>query len=561
VRDTGEPELQGRTGWLFLALSVSVAAALRIFWLTTHSQIVNSDGAEYARCAENLLRGVGFVGVWSRPEVIFPPLYPILIAIVNVLLHNSELAARIMSVVCGTLLPIPVFCLTRKLYGGHVALIAALLVSVHPIFLAISTTTFSESTYLILFVWALDWSFKALWGSDWKSGAIAGTFWGLAYLARPEAFVLEAVLVLALAGLGVVLRERRVGLWKAAAAAGIVFALLAAPYVFFLHAETGQFRLEGKSNYNYVVSRRLREGKGLTEAYYAIDNKLEVLGPGMDPVRFATYSPYPKHFGVVLRMALENAIVHVRDMDDVALTIHSYGSPLVLILGILGLFRNPWKRERLWKEIFCFATVGMLFVILLSVEWFMIRLALPLLIVLLIWAANGIDEAGKWAVGTWETLMSPIGRIPSVLRQGVGFVLIAGIFSVGLAGVIKENPFAEESNRNLPQKEAGIWLKAHIMKPGSPARPRIMSSLSIVSFYAGGDYLPLPHSDSTTAVRYCEAMAPDFVILDNDHRPYLHDWRLNGLPDSRAKLIYRIGTSPENEVDIYEWKDGPDARP
>jgi hypothetical protein len=48
-------------------------------------------------------------------------------------------------------------------------------------------------------------------------------------------------------------------------------------------------------------------------------------------------------------------------------------------------------------------------------------------------------------------------------------------------------------------------------------------------------------------------MAPDFVVLENSKRPYLHDWRMKGIPDHRAELIYRTGGAPENEVIVYAW--------
>jgi 4-amino-4-deoxy-L-arabinose transferase-like glycosyltransferase len=539
------------SSWFWLAVLFLVALVSRIGWLHFHQFVLNADGAEYARCAENLLRG-RFDGIWSRPEVIFPPLYPILIAAASFFTRDIEAAARTVSTLCGALLVIPVFYLVRRLYGQRVAVIATSIVALHPILLAISSSTFSESTYLFLLACSLYWTFECLWERRWWYGGVAGACWGLAYLVRPEAFLFDGALVFALVVAGAYFKTQRIAWWKSAALAALTFAVVAAPYVFFLHSKTGQFRLEGKSNYNYVLSRRLQEGKGLAETTYGIDNDLNMVGPGLDPVRYVTYSPYPRHLSDTLHMVMRNARVHITDLNEVLFSIHSYGSPVVVLLVSLGLFGEPWKRDRLWRELFCIGLAGMLFVVLLSVEWFMIRLALPLLLLLLIWAAKGIDQAASWATGSWQTLTAQPAP-PAAVAVAVRLLLVIGLLGVAGAGVLKEDPFAEENQKNLPQKEAGLWLKSRGPKPADGDRLRILSTVDIVPFYSGGVFLSLPHATSETALRYIAKQAPDLVVLDNDTRPYLRDWRSNGVPDPQAHLIYRTGHGA-SEVIVYQWQ-------
>jgi len=545
--------------WYVLGALLILALIVRVTWLKTHVLVFNPDGAEYARSAENLLRGAGFSGMWSRPEVIFPPLYPLLIAGASLLTGNSEVAARLVSVICGVLLVLPIFYLARKLYGPRTAILAAALVSIHPMLTSISVTGFSESTYLLFFAWGLYWSFESLWGRGWKAAATAGIFWGLAYLARPEAFLLCGALVAGLLAVEFFGKERGRSFWKQAFCAGIAFVMVATPYVIFLRAKTGHFRLEGKSNFNYVVSRRVEEGKDIAQAYYEIDCNLNIVGPGLDPVRFANYSPYPKNFRELMRVAVRNIPVHLRSIEDFLFSIYSFGSPLLLILVLIGLFGNAWTRDRFWKEIFCLAVAASLFAILFAVQWFEIRFALPMFLVLLLWSAKGMDALGEWAQQTWGNIRQATDRLTAGIANTMRVALILALSGLALAGTIKDPPFPEENESNLSQKEAGLWLRGHSPNQGEKGRVQILSSLGIVAFYAGGEYWPLPYAEGPTALRYLEKIAPDFVVLENSKRPYLRDWRMNGIPDRRAELIYRTGGAPENEVIVYAWHKIPVA--
>lgn len=539
--------------WYMLGALLILGLIVRVDWLKSHVLVFNPDGAEYARSAENLLRGAGFSGMWSRPEVIFPPLYPLLIAAASPLTGNSEVAARLVSVICGVLLVLPIFYLARRIYGPRTAILAATVVSIHPMLTSISVTGFSESTYLLFFAWGLYWSFESLWGRGWKAAAMAGLFWGLAYLARPEAFLLCGVLVAGLLAVELIGKERGKGLWKQAFCAVIAFVIVATPYVIFLRVKTGHFRLEGKSNFNYVVSRRVEEGKDIVQAYYEIDHDLNIVGPGMDPVRFANYSPYQKHFSELVRVAVRNIPVHLRSIQDFLFSIYSFGSPLLLILVLAGLFRDAWTRDRFWKEIFCLTAAASLFAILFAVQWFEIRFALPMFLVLLIWSAKGMDALSEWAQQTWGNIRPTTDGLSAGIANAIRVALIFALSGLALAGTIKDPPFPEENESNLPQKEAGLWLRGHSPNLGEKGRVQILSSLGIVAFYAGGEYWPLPYTDGPTALRYLESKAPDFVVLENSKRPYLHDWRMNGIPDYRAELIYRTGGAPEREVIVYAW--------
>jgi hypothetical protein len=81
----------------------------------------------------------------------------------------------------------------------------------------------------------------------------------------------------------------------------------------------------------------------------------------------------------------------------------------------------------------------------------------------------------------------------------------------------------------------------------------------LIPYYSGGVLMALPYADSELAVRYIQRQKPDFVVLathgTRDLMPYFEDWLTKGLPDRRAKLIYKVGNTPDERVVIYEWHD------
>src|ERR1700730_1645897 len=121
-------------GRLPLLLILLLAFTLRLLTARFLMGSIDSEGAEYARIAENLLNGNGYVGIaLPGAQLMFPPLFPLLIATVSLITHQSELAGRLVSVSMGTLLVLPVYFITLHLYERKVAYVAALLTACHPV--------------------------------------------------------------------------------------------------------------------------------------------------------------------------------------------------------------------------------------------------------------------------------------------------------------------------------------------------------------------------------------------------------------------------------------------
>src|SRR5262245_56809835 len=130
---------------LFAAFSV------RLLWLIAQTSNIGGEGAEYSRLAENLLKGNGYVGICDRgAQLFFPPLYPLLISGFSLATGNFELAGRVVSLIMGATLVLPIFFIAFYTYGRTVALISALLVASHLLLINLSASVYSEATYFTL---------------------------------------------------------------------------------------------------------------------------------------------------------------------------------------------------------------------------------------------------------------------------------------------------------------------------------------------------------------------------------------------------------------------------
>src|SRR6266849_1735885 len=242
--------------WLLLALMVVASLAVRLAaWSYWQTGAIESEGAEYARIAENLRNGVGYVGlVTPGAQLNFNPLFPLLIAGTSFVTHNYQLAGRLVALVMGALLPLPVFGIGSRLFNRRVGVIAALLTMLHPLLVYLSFTVLSEGPYTALLLLAIYLVIRALDISSTRLWVLVGGAFGLSYLLRAEASAVFAITVLfALTAT----EGNRTGRCKRSIAADAVFLALALPEVVLIYKATGKVRLEGKSTIFSYTGRRI----------------------------------------------------------------------------------------------------------------------------------------------------------------------------------------------------------------------------------------------------------------------------------------------------------------
>jgi len=262
-----------------LLVLAAVAMAVRIGWWMSTVSVIENEGAEYARLADNLFGDDHLFGVFGDYSV-HPPLYPATIRAASLLTGDTERAGRLVSLAAGTGLVLLLFLLTRQVFGQSAAWLAGLFAAVHPILVGMSVSVFSEMLAWCLLLLGAWLSLDAMRQAAWPRAALAGAVLGIGYWARPELLPF-AVLIGGACGLWLLVHRHR---WLPAIGLGLApvlaASLLAAPYIVYLSQYAGQFTWESKSAVNNILGKRMHDGMSYTEASHG----LGVVGDGLSAV-------------------------------------------------------------------------------------------------------------------------------------------------------------------------------------------------------------------------------------------------------------------------------------
>jgi 4-amino-4-deoxy-L-arabinose transferase-like glycosyltransferase len=514
---------------------------------------IDSEGAEYARIAENLLNGNGYVGIAiPGTELMFPPLFPFLIAAVSLLTHQAEIAGRLISVTMGTLIILPVFYIALHLYNRTVAYVAAVLVACHPLLVGFASTVFIETTYMTLVLSGAYWSLRCLSLQMARTFLLAGVFFGLAYLTRPEAALYPFLTIFLLVASSFVMNRqqtRQVALCSCVLLAA--FLILATPYIVWLSTETGQFRWEGKAPINLALSMPFITGINSNAAEYGISADLEESGFA-NRSNFSVITATQFRFRDIIRVVIFNGPRNFRRLMSEVSGGGFLGSPILFVLAILGLFKEPWSHKSIISQIYLLIVVlgvASLSLSLVPVCCLYSRYLLLFLPVMIIWAANGVVLLFQWAYATMRLAGS---GAPTARKAGmaVGLTSCAMLVMIAFYGIrhVPELTLFDYTSR--PVKQAGRWLDA--LAPGPKT---IMDASTVLAFHAGASFVGFPYTDASLALKYIEKKRVDFIVLREDSLPsatYSKDWLESGIPDRRAQLIYS-DKAQRGRILIYKW--------
>jgi 4-amino-4-deoxy-L-arabinose transferase-like glycosyltransferase len=535
----------------FLLILV-LAFAVRFYWVITQNGVIENEGGEYARLAENILAGKGYLSsLEEQPNLMYAPLYPILVSFVTYFARDSELAGRLVSVVSGALLTLPMYFIALRLYGRRTAHICAGLVALHPILVGFSAAVLTEAVYLTFMMAGVYWGLRCLeLESPWIC-ALAGTFFGLAYLTRPEAFALIVLTTVLIITLGLAGHK---GLKRIVTCSSLLiasFVVLAIPYIGFLGAHTGKFILEAKSKLNYTIGTRFNTGMPYNQAAWGIGEDLAEEGPLRESYRYATFTPYPTGPLDIARYLLTTSKRNKQGVYETLVCSYAFG-PILLGLGFLGWFGEGWSKHRLIDEMFIVAVLLFIVLLLLSAHLLQFRYFLPALPLLIIWASKGIEHLSEWAKSTASGLMGRVLPAEDKLVVGVQCLSCLVVVLVGLRGVGYVSELTQSSRQQYALKEAGLWLKQ-----GYSGSKRMMTANSIaIPYYSQGIMMALPYADSSLALKYIYKKNPNLVVLEGRTmrlRPYIRDWLERGIPDPSAHLIYSKGNSIEDKIAIFKF--------
>ena len=188
-----------------VALAVIAAAgfAVRVVYAFVVDPALGFDAIWYVLQAGTIAEGVGYVdpapfyeqGV-ETATANFPPLWPGLLALVNVIgIADTERAYQVVGAGLGAGTVVVTGLLGRRIAGEPVGLVAALLVALSPSLVAADGSLMAESLLVLLVGVALLLGDRILRGGGTGAWVALGLVLGLAVLSHSAALVLAPVLV------------------------------------------------------------------------------------------------------------------------------------------------------------------------------------------------------------------------------------------------------------------------------------------------------------------------------------------------------------------------------
>lgn len=476
--------------------------------LASLPRVLHGDEPSYLLIARSLAQGEGYL-LSGRPDLHYGPLFPWLLSLPLRLWNDPEWASATIYIVAGALFVIPFFLLARALYGSPPARLATLLVTIFPALTAapLVSVSMTEPIYLLFLFSGLALSWRVLSAGRDSQPPLAvyagiGIAFGLAYLTRPEAVAYIAIFL----GLCVLQRivrrdDRSLRQWRGPLLALVIFAALAAPYVAYLHGQTGRWMLSGKVQITFDIGTNVirNDARGYDLAIASLDATGEDL-IWFSAERFRTNIVRellpPSRFIYRLRRnwnLMSEAVFSAQTL-----------SPWLLALIALGLFGSPWSRRRLGVEFFLLAVLSPLATYLIfHVE---ARFLVALYPVAMLWVALGLERLSGWMQESLRLLQqrSTLSPGTSALARTLPLAFTVAVLLLATGGTLGQRVL-------LPwdRKEAGEWLRLH-----APPEAAVMSRSPEISLYADRPSLPSPNADWPQVLDYARRNGASYYVAD-----------------------------------------------
>lgn len=483
---------------IVIAIAMIVAGTLAATRIPKDPVITN-DGCSYAQTAQNLAEGKGYTYL-GKPNVLFPPAYPLMIAAVYAFDKDIESASMTASIISWMLLVIPVYLISLLLLKGNFAarilLMGALVLS--PEFNLTAGKVFSETTFIFLLYTAVFFFFWFFIKGDKPKiihAVIAGALFSFSYLARPEGFVimLFAAAYLLFFGSG----GFKTRLVQAAVLVAAFF-IISSPYILFLKKHTGSWQLSGRAGITMIGGEQLTHGKHILhyekELYGLTPDGKEVYMYAGKAVSMTSY--LLNNFKTIIPRFFKNFV-------DMALSfwkmLFPVGILLIILFFILPPLKEPSKKE----------TGYMLWMLLpvLSVLFFFVynRYLYAYLPIFYFLSVLGLLKTG-------EILKKKLR-----IKAGAVVAILASVIIIFHISVFE--PYVAASGNGKPRtgswnevKELSLWMKDNIPDIG---KQKVVSRKALVGFYSGAEFAPMPWvGNESELIAYMERIGAEYLVVD-----------------------------------------------
>jgi len=543
-----------------LALIILIVAglALRLFFLR-YRFAVAYDEVNYVKLGVS-----GYLNGFSDIlHTYWSPLLPACIAFFCNFFDDYELVARMVSVLAGVLLVVPVYFLGKTVYNQTVGLIAAAFVAIFPPLAFQSTLILTEALSMLFGGLAVLFGLLMLKRYSIVFALLAGMFAGLAYLSHPQGLGFIIVLAVWIPFATVIklflIRPLRMVYILAVLLIGSI--AVASPYLIYLKNTTGTWTFSAKGAANQQMETPLKEeGNSFrdldpTNTSVPIDqvfhqgNFLQATDGGKKPVR-------PVQFGSFVIKYIKNFADMLQSAIPTTLT------TIPMLLFAVGLLGAVWQPQQGKMVLYLVSFVAFFWLVLIPSFHIHLRYLSPVWPICAVWIAKGAQTIYGW-LSRYMPLLKFTSRRnvhPDLLAMMILLVTFLCLsFLPEFGRVISRKADSPDYYADaVEQKKAGLWLKANVKET-----PVIMSRNHVVDFYAGNyditQSITIPTSSLERVMAYAKHRGVRYLVLNERYvKDYLQLGFLLENPDianeHHLNLIYQDVDASGLKTVIYELR-------
>ncbi len=533
-----------RKEYLMLAGIFLIAIAVRLIKFGDPDLVM--DSVVFSRLGKNLIEfGRYSFGENYNMGVFFPPGYPVLIGITNLIFNDLFFSAKLVSFAasCGSIYLS--YLIGREMYDEKAGLFAALLFAIYPVVILLSVQAYSDSLFILFYLLSIYLFMLTLKEEKMGVFLMLGVSAAMTYYMRPEGVFVLVMPLLQLFGAfrGKVSFNRKYILNVSVVC--LVFFALISPYVMFLKGYTGKFNLSGKGNVSMILGKFGGDNKyhdivnapdNLYDrsAFILNEDKTQLTAWGTeinftmkdyvleDPVRFV--KKYQKNVLQQIQVLIKLLI------------------PIMLPLFFSFFYRDLFTDRR--KLIFLLFPC--MFFLIYPAFIIIEKQSVLMVIFLLIFAAGGFSNSSAMIYDMAAYYNIERNRAITFLGKSVSALIIIVLIITGFS-YLKFSRF-QHSNPALakPQehRRAGNFLKEKLQPEYETLN--IMGRKPYVSYYSDSRFTMLPYAGSADVIHFAKLHDVDFIVIDERS---LSRW------DSYNELANMQDYSDDVEL-FYEDKSG-----
>ena len=508
------PPIHFTNGMLLLVPYTLLVAAVAAQWNGVLSVAV-ADSVSYIRSGVSLISSGRYESAFGDTELWFPPLYPALIGLLDLIGANPLTAGRVISLLAALATLCVVAHMASRLTDRATALWAGVVLVCCPVYQQAAAAALSEATATMFMVTGTYlWISRTERSSLWRTAAI-GLAAAASYLTRPEAILVAALW----ASYDIAVRTSRSRLHALVLIAA--FVIPSTPYVLWLSKSIGQPAISGKGDVNLAAGRA---------QYYQVPRERidsETLEMEFARPEMSASSEARRYTTNLAQLA-----------RSIALNIDTRVTSTILLLPLVVGLGVSIRRLQIRA---IFGLVAPLAVVPV-IAWYApgeryLHMTMPTLAV---FTGIGIVSLVRLAAST----------PPLAARIAAVFVL-AFCFAVVLErGTRSPRWSLSEETRTSLLKEAGERL--HLSRPC-----RVFEAGATIGYYAGCRRGRLTSDDLAVLKRYADATThageATFIAVDNEHADTYHESVAALLEKDSAPLTSVLGiTDARGQVVIYK---------